>query len=49
MPNAFATAGWIEVILLLLITALMCNYSWGILTKVLEALNENEDGISYTL
>ena len=49
MTNAFATAGYIEVIAILTLTGIMCNYSWGLMVKVLESVNEEEQGVNHTL
>ncbi|KAL4453200.1 hypothetical protein ABPG74_015431 [Tetrahymena malaccensis] len=46
MPQTFAAAGWLESILLLFLTGIMCLYSWGLLIKVLDNM---DDGISHTL
>ncbi|KAL4497104.1 hypothetical protein ABPG72_019424 [Tetrahymena utriculariae] len=46
MPQTFAAAGWLESILLLFLTGMMCLYSWGLLIKVLDNM---DDGISHTL
>jgi len=49
MPSAFATAGWVEVIGILTLTGIMCNYSWGLMIKVLESVNEETPGVNHTL
>lgn len=49
MPSAFAKAGWIEVIGILTLTGIMCNYSWGLMAKVLESVNEEEPEVNHNL